>query len=97
MAMLKEKLDAARSEMTAEVNKITENNSPQAETEDVSAEVAEQEGNASEVENPSNPANYSERPRKGDNARSLAQLEDQFPKDNFMEMQEGISRTIEFP
>jgi len=92
MEMLKEKLDAARSEMTAEVNKITENNSPQAETEDASAEVAEQEGNASEVENPSNPANYSERPRKGDNARSLAQLEDQFPKDNFMEMQEGISR-----
>jgi len=92
MEMLREKLDAARSEMTAEVNKITENNSPQAEIEDTSAEVAEQEDNASEVENPSNPSNYSERPRKGDNARSLAQLEDQFPKDNFMEMQEGISR-----
>jgi hypothetical protein len=94
MEMLKEKLDAARSEMQAEVNKATGADSPQAEAENVDAEVAEQEDNASEVENPSNPAQFSEhRPRRGDNARSVADLEDQFPEEDFNFMEEqGISR-----
>jgi hypothetical protein len=91
MEMLKEKLDAARSEMQAEVNKALGLDSPQAEVEDASAEVAEQEDNASEIENPSNPVAFSERVRRGDNARAVADLEDQFPKDEFME-KEGISR-----
>jgi hypothetical protein len=92
MEMLKEKLDAARSEMQAEVNKLTDNTSPEAETEDASAEVEAQEDSASEVENPSNPANYSERPRRGDNARSVAALEDQFPVESKFMEHEGISR-----
>jgi hypothetical protein len=55
--------------------------------------VAEAESNASEVENPSNPANYSERVRRGDNARAVADLEDQFPEEDFNFMEEqGISR-----
>jgi hypothetical protein len=89
MEMLKEKLDLARSEMQAEVNKAMGDESPEAQTEDVDAETEEQEDQASEIENPSNPVQFAERVRRGDNARSVAALEEKFPKDDFME---GISR-----
>jgi hypothetical protein len=92
LEMLKEKLDLARGEMRAAVADAIGTPEEQ-KVEDASAEVQEQEDSASEVENPSNPANFSERPRRGDNARSIADLEDQFPEEdiNFMEEQ-GISR-----
>jgi len=90
LEMLKEKLDLARSEMQAAVAEAVGTPEEQ-EEEDTSADVAEAEDQASEVENPSNPSNFSERPRKGDNARSVADLEDQFPQDDFME-KAGISR-----
>jgi hypothetical protein len=92
LEMLKEKLDLARSEMSAAVADAVGTPEEQAE-EDTSAETAEAEENASEIENPSNPANFSERPRRGDNARSVADLEDQFPEEDFNYMEEaGISR-----
>ncbi len=92
LEMLKEKLDLARSEMSAAVADAVGTPEEQAE-EDTSAETAEAEENASEIENPSNPANFSERPRRGDNARSVADLEDQFPEEDFTYMEEaGISR-----
>lgn len=92
LEMLKEKLDLARSEMSAAVADAVGTPEEQA-VEDTSAEAAEQEDNASEVENPSDPVAFSERVRRGDNARSVADLEDQFPVEdvNFMEEQ-GISR-----
>ena len=91
LEMLKEKLDLARSEMSAAVADAV--GSPEAGEEDAAADVAEQEDNASEIENPSNPTNFSERPRRGDNARSVADLEDQFPEEDFNFMEEpGISR-----
>jgi hypothetical protein len=92
LEMLKEKLDLARSEMSAAVADAVGTPEEQAE-EDTSAEIAEAEENASEIENPSNPANFAERPRRGDNARSVADLEDQFPVEDFIYMEEaGISR-----
>jgi hypothetical protein len=90
LEMLKEKLDLARGEMRAAVADAIGTPEEQ-KVEDTSAEVEKQEDSASEIENPSNPASFSERPRRGDNARSVADLEDQFPKDEFMEEQ-GISR-----
>lgn len=91
LEMLKEKLDLARSEMSAAVADAVGTPEEQAE-ENTSAEVAEEEDNASEIENPSNPVSFTERVRRGDNARSVADLEDQFPKEDFNYMEEGISR-----
>jgi len=92
LEMLKEKLDLARSEMSAAVADAIGTPEEQ-EVEDTSAEVAEEEDSASEIENPSNPANFTERPRRGDNARSVADLEDQFPEEDFTYMEkQGISR-----
>ena len=90
LEMLKEKLDLARSEMSAAVADAVGTPEEQ-EVEDTSAEAAEEEEDASEIENPSDPVAFSEKNRRGDNARSVADLEDQFPKDEFMEEQ-GISR-----
>jgi len=92
LEMLKEKLNLARGEMQSEVNRALDENNPKAEEEDASAEVEKQEDNASEVENPSNPANFAERPRQGDNARSIANLEDQFPVESKFMEKDGISR-----
>ena len=92
LEMLKEKLDLARSEMSAAVADAVGTPEEQEEA-DTSADVAEAEEDASEIENPSNPANFAERPRRGDNARSVADLEDQFPEEDFNFMEEpGISR-----
>ena len=92
LEMLKEKLDLARGEMSAAVADAVGTPEERA-VDDTTAEVEEQEDNASEIENPSNPMSFAERPRRGDNARSVADLEDQFPEEDFNFMEEpGISR-----
>ena len=89
LEMLKEKLDLARSEMQAEVEKAVGAPEQDQETVDASADAQEAENSASELDETGSPANFAERPRRGDNARSVAALEDKFPKDEYME---GISR-----
>ena len=81
LEMLKEKLDIARNEMQSEVEKAVGQGEADQGTENTSAETDEAESKASELDESGTPSNYSEHPRKGDPARSVAALEEKFPKE----------------